>query len=367
MGFFDFFRRKKNGPESSTNQEDWTVKLPKYFVEAFIGEIEDNFQATRSDQIEQGIGEFGLEKSNPVPTFGIPSSDDYLRSLRNSNGEILRYRRTGSFEVENIIKKVDEYEIFNSNGETIAFLYLSPYHWVTSTRSPVGFYFKGRSKATEKLSGLPVDVFNQKSAYAEFQEKVRREEERKYKQQQSQENLFKPEWKKYKTIVSNYGIHSLYHFTDRSNLKSIVKHGGLYSWYHCSSNNINIPVPGGGQLSRDLDQKKGLQDFVRVSFTRSHPMMFVTPIRNRDNVILEIDTEVVYWLGTKYADKNATRNDVNVGSTFNDFEQLRLDIFKYPNHFGLSEDVKPYYQAEILIPKMIPIRYIKNLNALLQK
>lgn len=139
----------------------------------------------------------------------------------------------------------------------------------------------------------------------------------------------------------------------------------MYSWHYCVTNNIDIPVPGGNQLSRDLDTRNGLQDYVRVSFTRSHPMMFVQPIRNRNNVILEIDTEIIYWNGTQYADKNATRNDVNVGSSLHDFMQLRFDLFKLPNHFGLSDFDRPFFQGEVLIPTKIPAKYIRNLNELI--
>ncbi|MBK9320158.1 MAG: hypothetical protein IPM91_16070 [Bacteroidetes bacterium] len=108
-------------------------------VDLLLNEIKSNHQACRVDEIPQGIGEFGLEKTNPIPTYGIPENETYLRSLRTLNGEVLRYRRTGSIEVENINKRVDEYEIFNFQGETIAFIYLSPYHWTTSKNLQSGF------------------------------------------------------------------------------------------------------------------------------------------------------------------------------------------------------------------------------------
>ena len=363
MGFFDFFKSKKPEPP----KEDWTNLFPKEMVDGLLNEIKSNPQACRADEIPQGIGEFGLEKTNPIPTYGIPENETYLHSLRTSNGEVLRYRRTGSIEVENINKRVDEYEIFNFQGETIAFIYLSPYHWATSKKSPVGFYVKGGSKKTAKISAPPITAFNQHSAYAEFQQKQEKEEARKYQEQKKRTENFKPDWEEYKTILTANSIHTLYHFTDRANLKSIKKHGALYSWHHCVSNNIDIPVPGGNQLSRDLDTRKGLQDYVRVSFTRSHPMMFVQPIRSRKNVILEIDTEVIYWQGAQYADKNATRNDVHVGSTLHDFNQLKFNLFKLPNHFGLSETDKPYFQGEILVPTKIPAKFIRNLNDLISQ
>ena len=376
MGLLDFFKKKPFIQE----ERDWVSSLPRELVEGFLKKIKENPQACNTDEIPNLKGEFGLEKTNPIPTYGIPNNETYLYSLRTSNGDVLRYRRNGSIEVDSINEPVDEYEIYNYEGDVIAYLYLSPYHWKTSTKAPIGFYVNGQSKRTARNITSPKVAFKQKSAYEEYQTSLKAEEQRKERAKERLERLnreaaakaraveeyqtakYKPDWKKYKGILSQQGITSLYHFTDRSNLQSIKQHGALFSWHHCDTNSILIPVPGGNQLSRDLDTSKGLQDFVRVSFTRSHPMMFVQPIRSRDNVILEIDTEIIFWNGTKYANMNATRNEVNVGDTLGDFNQLRFDLFKFPNHFGLNETDRPYFQGEILVPTKIPLQFIKNLD-----
>lgn len=173
---------------------------------------------------------------------------------------------------------------------------------------------------------------------------------------------YKKDWQEFKNILNTHNINSLFHFTDRANLKSIESHGALFSWDYCLTKNIIIPSPGGSQLSRDLDTSKGLQNYVRVSFTRSHPMMFASPTKERDNVILEIDPEVIFWLHTKYANKNATRNDVNVGATLSDFKKIKFEIVKLRNHFNLNETDKPFYQGEILVLEKIPAQYIRNLR-----
>lgn len=363
MGLFDFFKPKK----TETSEEDWTKVLPKEVVDSFLNEINTNPQASSTDEISHGFGEFGLEKTNPIPTFGIPSNEEYLRRLRTANGEVIRFRRTGSIRVDNINKAVDEYEIFNFQGETIAFLYISPYHWATSKKSPIGFYIKGGTKKTAQISQFPISVFNQHSAYAEFQEKIRKDEEKKYQEQKHRTSNFKSDWEEYKKVITANNIHTLFHFTDAANLTSIKKHDGLYSWSHCEKNNISITNPGGNKLSRNLDKSKGLEDYVRVSFTRSHPMMFVEPIRNRSNIILEIDPEVIFWKKTQYANKNATANDVNVGSTLKDFNQMRFNLFKLPNHFSLSARDRPFFQGEILVLNKIPVKYIRNLDELISQ
>ena len=178
---------------------------------------------------------------------------------------------------------------------------------------------------------------------------------------------YKSDWQVYHNVIETNDIKALYHFTDKANLQSIKDYGALYSWYYCLVNNIEVPVPGGGELSHQLDKKKGLHNYVHISFTRNHPMMFVPPSRANNCVILSIDPEAIFWVNTKFANKNATRNDVNIGSTIDDFKKIKFDIVKLRNHFDLDEITKPYYQGEILVLEKIPLEFIRNLEALLAK
>ncbi|MDY0278753.1 MAG: DarT ssDNA thymidine ADP-ribosyltransferase family protein [Acholeplasma sp.] len=182
-----------------------------------------------------------------------------------------------------------------------------------------------------------------------------------YKQQ-----MCKTDWPLYQNVLSNNNINVLYHFTDRANLQSIKRYGALYSWYYCISNNIKIPMPGSADLSRVLDSQFNLHNYVRISFTRNHPMMFIALKQNRINnpVILEIDPEIVFWKNAKYANKNATRSDVSIGSEIDDFKRIRFDIVKLRNHFDLDDSNKPYFQAEVLILEKIPIEFVKNIDRL---
>jgi hypothetical protein len=135
MGMFDLFRKKPQQP-------DWLSGLPKEIADMFLQEIRSNPQASKTDTISEGIGKFGLEITNPIPVYGIPSNEFYLGNLMFSNGGRITYRRIGSSEVSNIEKSIDKYEIFNFQGETVCYLYLSPYHWKTSHKVPDGFKFK---------------------------------------------------------------------------------------------------------------------------------------------------------------------------------------------------------------------------------
>ena len=173
----------------------------------------------------------------------------------------------------------------------------------------------------------------------------------------------KNNWQQYKDIIERNNIKCLYHFTDRENLESIISNGGLYSWADCKAKGIDIPKPGGSMQSRQLDTRDNLQNYVRVSFVTQHPMMYVAMNEGRisNPVILKIDPKVIWMEGTKYADRNATKNGAQVGGELSDFERIHFNAVKANKHFDLDEDEQPFFQAEILVKNFIPLEYITNI------
>ena len=176
----------------------------------------------------------------------------------------------------------------------------------------------------------------------------------------------KNNWRDFKAVLEEHGITKLYHFTDRDNLESIIMNGGLYSWMDCERKDIKINKPGGSSVSRQLDSERRLGDYVRVSFTTQHPMMYVAMKDGRisNPVILEIDLEVVYWNETLYANLNAARYTIepNIGPTISDFKQIHFQSVKARKHFDLPEEEQPYFQAEVLVKNFIPLEYLKNIG-----
>ena len=175
---------------------------------------------------------------------------------------------------------------------------------------------------------------------------------------------YKNNYDEFKKLIEQHHITTLYHFTDRENLESIIKNGGLYSWADCEQKGISISKPGGSLDSRNLDKRDNLQNFVRVSFVREHPMMYVAMNDGRisNPVVLEIDPEVIYWQDSLYADRNATKNGALVGSSIDDFSQLHFNSFKAKKHFDLNADEQKFYQAEVLVKNHIPLQFIKNIG-----
>lgn len=73
--------------------------------------------------------------------------------------------------------------------------------------------------------------------------------------------------------LNYYGIDSVWHFTDKSNLQSIYKHG-LLSLAMIEKEGFEVPCFGANELSHNLDRYYGLDKFVHLSFVKEHPMCY---------------------------------------------------------------------------------------------
>lgn len=159
-------------------------------------------------------------------------------------------------------------------------------------------------------------------------------------------------------LIKEKRITCLYHFTDEINIRSIQRNGGLYSWKSCERRGIYIPRPGSDHLSKSLDDRKNLGDYVRLSFNPKQPMLYVAQREGRINkpVILKIDPVVMLWKTTLFSNINAAANAAHIGPDSTDFMEVRTN-------FALSEDwtteeEKRYFQAEVLVKSHIPLEYI---------
>lgn len=175
----------------------------------------------------------------------------------------------------------------------------------------------------------------------------------------------KTNWQDYLKILADNKVNYLYHFTDQANIESIKSHNGLYSWFYCENNNVHISKPGGNSTSRMVDQTKKLENYVRLSFCENHPMLYVAKKDGRisNPVILKCDTEIILYKNTLFSNCNANKTEAIINDSFELFRNLRFDIFD-KKYFDVNTDnnLKSSYQAEILIPEHLPIKYILNIE-----
>lgn len=164
---------------------------------------------------------------------------------------------------------------------------------------------------------------------------------------------------KYLIYLRNNGINYLYHFTDRSNVAKIRETGGLYSWKYLDDHCMIVPRPGGNDVSRGLDSKYGLEDYVRLSFCKIHPMSYRLKKEGADVVFLKISLDPIILKDTLFSDMNATDSLHKHGGTLDDLKRVHLECTKLD--YAEGED-KKYKQAEVMVKTFLPAKYILNLN-----
>lgn len=158
------------------------------------------------------------------------------------------------------------------------------------------------------------------------------------------------------------GVRRFYHFTDKKNLNQIKKLGGLYSWYYCKQNGIEIPNAGGNRDSRNFDFRHGLQDYVRLSFCKDHPMAFRKHNEGSELYLLYIDIEVATFNETLFTDRNAASSSFACGAKLKDLHKVNIDATQR-THVGRDDgEVFSLHQAECMIKTFIPKKYITNID-----
>ncbi|MDR1527274.1 MAG: DarT ssDNA thymidine ADP-ribosyltransferase family protein [Dysgonamonadaceae bacterium] len=198
----------------------------------------------------------------------------------------------------------------------------------------------------------------------EEEERIRRTEEEKRNQAKAVLNSLlvkKSNWEEFQKVLQQNDITTLYHFTDSANIISIKKHGGLFSWSYCDRTGIDIPYSGGDTMSRQLDMRYNLQDYVRVSFCDDHPMKFRLECDGRNIVLLRINIDVAYFEQTQFSDMNATDSLHSHGTTLNDLKRVNFQATKQ-HYVSRDSSIFKQHQAEVLVKTWIPIEYITNIN-----
>jgi hypothetical protein len=167
-----------------------------------------------------------------------------------------------------------------------------------------------------------------------------------------------PHCKNIRALRDN-GVQSLFHFTDSSNLESISKRG-LLTWKKLGEQQIDAKMSS-SELSRRLDTKAGLADFVRLSFCKKHPMMYRALKEGRISrpVVLEIKLEVVSRPGVLFSAVNAASPAAKASE---DASVIHFETVKADSQYSLAASEKSFFQGEVLVPDWIPPHLIKIPN-----
>lgn len=172
---------------------------------------------------------------------------------------------------------------------------------------------------------------------------------------------YKNHWFALKKILDDNNINSLYHITDFRNVESINLHNHLFSWHFAERKKIIINNPGGNQLSRDLDSRYGVQNYVRLCFTTDLPMIHkaLRDGRIKHPVVFEFDPKIIFFKDTKFCQINATDNNAIIGDTIEIFQNIRFDIIKKKG-FVEDNNLRKFKQAEVLVLEKLSLDYLKK-------
>ena len=135
MGLFDMLKKKK-----PRTVYDELMDIPGFKEQKELFDVmsKANEGGCTTDEMSEGIGEFGLEPTNPIPVNTIQGSILYLGGLRAMDGTRVNNKRLRSLGAQNIQKPIDEYLITHENGNELAIIYISPYQAKNSKKAPKG-------------------------------------------------------------------------------------------------------------------------------------------------------------------------------------------------------------------------------------
>jgi len=162
------------------------------------------------------------------------------------------------------------------------------------------------------------------------------------------------------TILTKYKFDVIWHFTDRSNLKSIEKHNGLLSLGELERRRIEIPVPGGNEWSHDADKKKGLHGYVHLAFVDDHPMLYRAKQEGRIKypIWLKIDASILLDKGVRFCSDTSNKTGVEILNPKRAKEEIDFEVlFTYMDWHDrkIKQRRIAAKRSEILVPSIVPI------------
>lgn len=198
----------------------------------------------------------------------------------------------------------------------------------------------------------------------ELEERIAREERERQREIQRLTNLTTIKSDDANVILQylrDNGIVYFYHFTDTRNIEMIKKFGGLYSWDYSERHNIPVKDYGGDNQSRGLDARHGLQDYVRLSFCRNHPMAYRKYQEGHSMVLLKIKIDVAALKDTLFSNTNAASNDHYHGLGLSALKRVNIHATKQ-RYVSREDPIFHEHQAECMVKTFIPKEYILNLE-----
>lgn len=180
-----------------------------------------------------------------------------------------------------------------------------------------------------------------------------------------QKSVFKPNYYEIEKILRDNGIDRFYHSTNTSNLMSIKQQRALLSIKKLREKHISVDFAS-SEFSREADARKGVENFVHLSYEPDYPMMKKATNGGRlAEVTMFIVSPVVAILkDTLFTEKNLVTTSIMPSSDVEVLKRIPFLKFHNKNYWSLSEDLRKSYMAEILVKDEVPASSILNWETL---
>jgi hypothetical protein len=153
-----------------------------------------------------------------------------------------------------------------------------------------------------------------------------------------------------KEIFERYDIDSVWHFTDKSNLKSIEEYG-ILSLRKIVDGGVSVNYYGADSLSHSLDRRYGLDKYVHLAFINDHPMYHIALRRGSivDPVWIKLDISMLYEKSTRFCKEVANQSGSKI-FTINDIEKSITFEKMFSRDFWTRVEAR---KAEIMVANRI--------------
>lgn len=180
-----------------------------------------------------------------------------------------------------------------------------------------------------------------------------------------QHSLFREDYYKVEQILKENNIDRLYHSTATANVDSIKKQNGLLSLKRLQERKCAVTFAS-SESSRFIDAKKGVADYVHLSFESYYPMMkkAVSEGNLASYTMLMISPIVALLEDTMFTEMNLVTTAVTPTKDLNVLKRIPFKKFHNKYYWTLSEEDKKSYMAEVLVKGYVSSNAIINWDTL---
>jgi hypothetical protein len=155
---------------------------------------------------------------------------------------------------------------------------------------------------------------------------------------------------------------TFFHFTDTRNIDSIKKHG-ILSRRKARELDIEIPAPGGNEWSMKSADRLGLDRYVSLCLTASHPMEYAA--RQGGQIVtaqyLPIRPDILKVPGVMMTGGVSNKAGIVPDAPGEVLEKLDLEVIYRRTNWkdeSVKERLKAAEKFEILVPDQVRLEYI---------